>query len=260
MFIQDLGSTNGTYVNGCRAQELHLVDGDKIRIGPHDLQYLVSSGTEQKPPEPDDTLIFEKRVHELATGAKDEQTAEKIRELKHYYNLKRDALSDLAYRDGLTGLFNRRYFDGKLQEEMDRCQRYSRPLSLILGDIDHFKHYNDVHGHQQGDEVLKSVAQIVMGCCRFSDIPARYGGEELGLILPETNAQGAFLAAEKIRTHIEQNASKIAGETVTISLGIATYHTNMDGPADLIQHADQALYTAKNAGRNCSKMAEDGKE
>ncbi len=252
--LVDLQSTNGTFVNGGKAGSIRLLDGDRIRIGPHDLQYIISSSDESSIPQPDDTLIFERKVHELAKEANSPEMAGKIRDLKRYYNQKRDALSDMAFRDELTGLFNRRYFDQKLQEEVNRCSRYGRSLSLILGDIDHFKHYNDEFGHQKGDEVLQSVSEMIRSSCRNSDTAARYGGEELVIILPETDARGAYLVAEKARKLIEARAGDVAGSTVTISMGIAEFGVENDGPAELIAAADKALYKAKSTGRNCCVM------
>ncbi|MCK5737356.1 MAG: GGDEF domain-containing protein, partial [Spirochaetaceae bacterium] len=250
----DLQSTNGTFVNGGKAGSIRLLDGDRIRIGPHDLQYIVSSGDKNTMPQPDDTLIFERKVHELAKEAESPEMAGRIRDLKRYYNQKRDSLTDMAFRDELTGLFNRRYFDQKLQEEINRSARYGRSLSLILGDIDNFKSYNDDFGHQKGDEVLQAVSEMIRSSCRNSDTAARYGGEEVVIILPETDAEGARLVAEKARKLIEARGEDTAGRVVTISMGIASFGPDNDGPAELIAAADKALYKAKSAGRNCCVM------
>jgi len=252
--LVDLQSTNGTFVNGGKAGSIRLLDGDRIRIGPHDLQYIISSADDSGIPQPDDTLIFERKVHELAKEAENPEMAGRIRDLKRYYNQKRDALSDMAFRDELTGLFNRRFFDMKLQEEINRSERYGRKLSLILGDIDNFKSYNDDFGHQKGDEVLQSVSEMIRNSCRSSDTAARYGGEELVVILPETDTEGAFRVAEKARKLIEARAGDVAGRTVTISMGIASFSPENNGPAELIAVADKALYKAKASGRNCCVM------
>ncbi|PIE04694.1 MAG: hypothetical protein CSA76_02830 [Spirochaetales bacterium] len=250
--LTDLQSTNGTYVNGGRAGSILLLDGDRIRIGSHDLQYVVLSPHQEQMPQPDDTIIFEKKVHELASEAGSSEMAAKIRSLKLYYNKKRDSLSDMAFRDELTGLFNRRYFDRKIQEEIERCTRYSRMLSLIICDIDHFKQFNDTFGHQTGDEILRTVAELLKKSCRASDTAARYGGEEMAVILPETDLDGAMLVAEKARTLIAARGGNDTGATVTVSMGVASFRSNTDGPAELIAAADKALYRAKAAGRNCS--------
>jgi diguanylate cyclase (GGDEF)-like protein len=155
---------------------------------------------------------------------------------------------ELSYRDGLTGLFNRRYFEEALGQELHRAERYRMPLSLIMADIDHFKRYNDTHGHPTGDQALKAVASILTETTRRADVVARYGGEELVLILPLTPKDSALLVAEKLRGAIE-NAAFPEGR-LTISLGVATYPKDGTSSPDLIKAADDALYQAKQAGRN----------
>ena len=248
--LKDLGSTNGTFVNGSRAEKVRLLDGDRLRVGPHDLQYVAFRPGETAAHNPDDTLIFERKVHELAQEAGNAEMAGRIRDLKRYYNRKRDSLSDLAFRDELTGLFNRRYFDHKLRDEIDRSARYGRDLSLIMVDIDHFKSYNDEFGHQKGDEVLKVVADLLQSGCRSSDTAARYGGEEMAVILPETPAGDALKAAEKMRELIELGAVRTAGRLVTISAGICGYSRENGTAEMMIGAADKALYQAKEMGRN----------
>lgn len=155
---------------------------------------------------------------------------------------------ELSYRDGLTGLFNRRYFEEALWQELHRAERYRMPLSLIMADIDHFKRYNDTHGHPKGDEALKTVADILTETTRRADVVARYGGEELVLILPLTPKDSARLVAEKLRAAIA-NAAFPEGR-LTISFGVATYPQDGSSAPDLIKAADDALYQAKRAGRN----------
>jgi diguanylate cyclase (GGDEF)-like protein len=159
----------------------------------------------------------------------------------------------LANTDSLTGLCNRRYFQERLEQEVDRAIRYHRPLSLIMIDIDHFKLYNDTHGHLQGDNVLVEVAQALEAFSRASDIVARYGGEEFALILPETDKANAEALGRRLREYVEQQT--IAGveylptKALTISVGIASY-TPPDTKEALINAADTALYHAKREGRN----------
>lgn len=161
---------------------------------------------------------------------------------------------ELSYRDSLTGLFNRRYFEETLAQEIRRAERYKMPLTLIMVDIDHFKRYNDTHGHPQGDEVLKLVSAILLKNTRQVDVVARYGGEELVLILPLTPKEPALLVAEKLRRTIEE--APLPGEQVmpsrklTISLGVATYPGDATTASGLVLSADRALYQAKQAGRN----------
>ncbi len=161
-----------------------------------------------------------------------------------------------AITDSLTELYNHGYFHEFLEREVERCRRYHHPLSLILADIDNFKNYNDIHGHPQGDIVLKTVADIFKQSTRSTDLAARYGGEEFALVLPETEMFGAQVVAEKIRATVEKQ--KIKGEEqqpqgrVTISLGISSLPVadKETTAIMLINKADQALYEAKEKGRN----------
>jgi len=155
-----------------------------------------------------------------------------------------------AVTDGLTGLYIRRYFQLTLEQEFQRARRYDRKFSLLMIDIDHFKSINDTYGHQTGDAVLKEVAKILKYQTREVDIVARYGGEEMSIILPETDLEGALLTAEKIRSTVERYQFP-DGLKVTISIGAAT--CDKDFPQDketLIKLADEALYKAKEGGRN----------
>lgn len=169
-------------------------------------------------------------------------------------------LYELAITDGLTKLFIHRYFQARLEEEMVRARRYHTACSLILFDIDHFKKFNDTYGHQQGDIVLIEVAKLVKQAVRETvDIPARYGGEEFAIILPETDAKGAHLVAERLRKTIE--AFEFPGQEqalrVTVSLGIATFPDHASVKSVLIKKADMALYECKGRGRNCSFIYDD---
>jgi len=161
-------------------------------------------------------------------------------------------LSREAATDGLTGLYNHRYFKELLNKEVSQAQRHERPLSLIMLDIDHFKGFNDRWGHQAGDLVLARVAQTVRESARGSDIVARYGGEELAIILPETHIDGARQAANNMRRAIEDLRVTVDGEplSVTASLGVATLTRDILDAPELISHADKALYQAKEKGRN----------
>lgn len=159
----------------------------------------------------------------------------------------------LAITDGMTSLYNHRYFQERLKEEFERADRYKRPLSLVMMDIDFFKHYNDAHGHPQGDELLKSFSAILKKTIRDSDIASRYGGEEFVIILPETGGDLAFVAAERVRKAIETNDFP-GGETqpggrVTVSMGVSSYSEGMSAD-ELLKSADNALYCAKEEGRN----------
>jgi diguanylate cyclase (GGDEF)-like protein/PAS domain S-box-containing protein len=165
-------------------------------------------------------------------------------------------LRTLATTDGLTGLMNRRAFDAALDNEWLRASRSTKPLSLLMIDVDKFKTYNDLYGHQAGDECLRQVGRALQGLVkRAGDIAARYGGEEFVVVLPETDEDGAFFIAESIRQAIRDLAIAHTGVkrgVVTISIGLATSEgsTNLGAATDLIARADKALYTAKSAGRD----------
>jgi len=164
-------------------------------------------------------------------------------------------LESLSTTDALTGINNRRNFDQELSREIKRCLRYDSPLSLIMLDIDLFKAVNDTYGHLFGDEVLKTIGQILKTSLRSHDICARYGGEEFVILLPETTAQEAFVAAEKIRQKIAQTTVTFeqTASRVTISSGIAQFsNTTMPEDKKLVEAADKALYEAKRSGRNKS--------
>ena len=164
-------------------------------------------------------------------------------------------LEKFAFYDKLTGLANRRNFDETLTRQFNLAKRNKLPLSLIICDIDFFKIYNDTYGHQQGDSCLASVAKVIgKAPDRPTDKACRYGGEEFTLILPDTNLQGGLLVAEKIRQaifdqNIQHKNSKVAG-CVTLSLGVVTYTGQVKTSEALLKAADDALYRAKDNGRN----------
>lgn len=164
------------------------------------------------------------------------------------------ALEALASRDGLTNLTNHRAFQERLEAAFQQARRYNEPLSLLLLDVDHFKNYNDAHGHPAGDEVLKAVAHRLEQQARTSDVVARYGGEEFAIVLPHTDSDGATSLGERFRAAIETAAAwdQSAGGTkeMTISVGVATLTPVMTRRSDLIAAADRALYEAKEGGRN----------
>lgn len=159
----------------------------------------------------------------------------------------------LAVTDGLTGISNRPNMEQALQNEFERSMRYGAPLSVVLLDVDHFKDVNDSYGHQKGDEILVTFASVLKKFCRANDTAARYGGEEFLMILPQSNAQGAFKIAERVREEIMKmsfvgNDSKFS---VTTSCGVAELNRDyMKNTDQLINVADNAMYEAKNSGRN----------
>lgn len=213
--VVDLGSTNGTYLNGVRVEIAQLRDGDKIQIGSNTvLKFSLQDQLEEQ---------YQRSIYESAT------------------------------RDGLTRIFNKKYFLDTLRKEFAYCLRHRVPLSLVMFDVDHFKKINDTYGHQAGDFVLVRIAQRVNETIRTEDLYARYGGEEFALMLRETAEEQAFICAERCRRAIDLTDFNFNGIPikVTISLGVATLlDSDFVQPEDLIACADKYLYRAKNGGRN----------
>jgi diguanylate cyclase (GGDEF)-like protein/PAS domain S-box-containing protein len=169
-------------------------------------------------------------------------------------NLKlRDALREMALRDGLTGLYNRRYLEDVLSRELHRAERSGKPVAVVMIDIDHFKRFNDKFGHDAGDFVLSALARAISKSIRPSDIACRYGGEELAVVLAEADLDCARERAEQMRLAIRETNLVHLGQTLpapTASFGVAVYPANGTKPADLLKAADQALYRAKEEGRD----------
>jgi diguanylate cyclase (GGDEF)-like protein len=161
-------------------------------------------------------------------------------------------VQEMAITDSLTGVFSRRYLMERFNEEVERSKKFNYNFSFLMVDIDHFKGYNDRYGHLVGDAILKEVARAIKENIRQIDLVGRYGGEEFSVILTETDRGGAEFAAERIRQAIEQKNIRVYDETLqaTISIGIAIFPDNATDPGELIEKADQALYQAKQAGRN----------
>lgn len=194
---------------------------------------------------------------QVPTIGKDElgELQEAFNEMARELANERKRLRSESQSDALTGLFNMRYFRQQLVEEFSRAQRYGRPLTLLMIDVDHFKAYNDKNGHPAGDIVLKEVSRIFIRNVRGTDVVARYGGEEFVVLLPETPLDSGVSVAEKIRRSVEEHYFPFAGSTVgerlTVSIGVASYpdvHINSD--QDLVESSDKALYAAKKNGRN----------
>lgn len=213
VILRDLESRNGTYCNERKVTARTLKDGDLIRIGGSVLKYLA----------PD--------------------SAESV-----YVSV----MSERARLDGLTGLLNRRTFDERLQRIFLRCRDLREPLSVALVDVDHFKRVNDQWGHPAGDAVLKEIAAQLNDTFRPTDLLARYGGEELGLILPYTNEQEAVVVGERVRNHVGSREVMFqqCRIRVTISVGVAQLADDLETPEVLLSRADKALYAAKQQGRN----------
>lgn len=166
-----------------------------------------------------------------------------------YYRQKAEERANI---DGLTGLYNHRYFQERLTAEIERAARYDRTLSLIILDIDDFKLFNDTWGHQEGDKLLTLFAALCARCVRAMDVIARYGGEEFVIIMPETSSEEALAAAERIREYTEKQTASVFGRNrgATVSAGIASYPEHGTSRHALILNADAALYFAKQRGKN----------
>lgn len=203
-------------------------------------------------------------AHKVAAGEMpkiDVKSADEIGELSGSFNImieairRRDeALKALALRDGLTGLYNHRHFKAELEREIKSAVRFARPLSLIMMDVDHFKRYNDSHGHTYGDAALQKIGEVLNKATREVDLAARYGGEEFAVILPETALENALTVAERIRKRMEEEPIQFK-ETqpegaLTLSLGVAAMNESLRDSQSLIEAADKALYKAKELGRN----------
>ncbi|MCL5271388.1 MAG: GGDEF domain-containing protein [bacterium] len=222
ILLADLGSTNGTFVNGVRIKQHHLQDRDKILLGSTLLGFFLRDTKEL---DADQRLYF------------------------------------MANNDALTGLYNRAVFNRELQREFERSRRYGRELSLVIFDIDHFKQCNDNYGHLMGDFALQEIGRLVAGNIRGNDIAVRYGGEEFAIILPETNLEGALIQGERIREAVANHLFTKDSTTfrLTISLGIAAIEPDMAAKDQLLKSADMALYTAKDTGRNRVCCSRDGR-
>jgi diguanylate cyclase (GGDEF)-like protein len=189
---------------------------------------------------------FLSRVQLIETAA--EQLAMALSNLQLQERLRIQSI-----REPLTGLFNRRYLEESLSRELARCERRGLPLTLMMLDLDHFKRFNDTHGHPGGDALLAGFGQLLQRLSRQEDIACRYGGEEFTLILPESSVQAARERAEQIRLAVEALRVQHLGKdlpAVTVSIGLACFPEDGDDPESLVRHADQALYRAKSRGRN----------
>lgn len=218
VILVDLGSTNGTFVNGAKVAEQVLRDGDKVQIGSTTvLKFSYQDALEEN---------FQRK------------------------------LFDSAVKDGLTGIYNKKYFMDRIETDFAYAKRHRSPLTLLLFDIDHFKNINDTRGHPAGDHVLRELAALVKKTVRNEDVFARFGGEEFAVLMRDVDDAKALVLAERLRRLIEAHVIEFEGQRipVTVSIGIGTLSANTSPPiadsAELVNRADQYLYTAKRAGRN----------
>lgn len=211
------------------------------------------------------TAILEQATETLVmVSFRASRQVDSAREALDDLRAKARVLEEASQRDKLTGLYNRARLDAYLTEEFAAASRGGKPLSVIMADVDHFKRVNDTLGHQAGDQVLVAVAQALGGRLRPRDLAARYGGEEFVLVLPETDAAGARVVAERLRQKIEGTRLTIPGAppvSVTVSCGCATLPPNrFSTSAELLAAADRALYAAKHAGRNRVEADESARD
>ncbi|MFZ5571722.1 MAG: diguanylate cyclase [Thermodesulfobacteriota bacterium] len=214
--------------------------------GDHSYEEAISKGASDFVFKP---VRFEELLLRLKRVLKERQLAE---ERDHML----EKLKKLAITDGLTKLYNSRYFYKQLDLEVDRLKRYNHALSLLLIDIDHFKRYNDTYGHLEGDKVLVRFGQIIKSCLRRMDTAHRYGGEEFTVILPETGCEEAVVVADRIRTAIESEVfSPLPGIElrITVSIGVTEYVPD-ERISSFVQRADKAMYLSKDQGRNRSSF------
>jgi diguanylate cyclase (GGDEF)-like protein len=169
-----------------------------------------------------------------------------------YYQMK-----EVARRDGLTGIYNRQYFQECLENEFKEAKKNNYPLSLAIFDVDYFKKFNDTYGHMFGDKVLMSTVDVVKAELRKNDMIARFGGEEFIILLPRTNLADALEKVESLRKKISENVieDNLISASVTASFGISSFDECAFNENDLVKTADNALYDAKAAGRNCVMVA-----
>jgi diguanylate cyclase (GGDEF)-like protein len=190
--------------------------------------------------------LVEQRTREL------EKEIEQRKKIEHRLRENEQRFKDLSRRDDLTGLFNSRHFHTQIQDEVERSDRYGRPLSLIFLDLDDFKHYNDSYGHLQGDIVLETLGRAIEKYIRHLDSAYRYGGEEFVIILPETDLDSAHAVAERLRQNFARIAFNPEARTVehmTVSLGVVARRPG-ETKEDFLRRADQAMYRAKKMGKN----------
>ncbi|MBK8236593.1 MAG: GGDEF domain-containing protein [Deltaproteobacteria bacterium] len=218
--IRDNVSTNGTYVNDHKIHEVYLKDGDLIKVGRSIFKFLTGDNIESS---------YHEEIYRLSTV------------------------------DGLTQIFNKRYFIETLERELSRARRYDRPLALMMFDIDHFKKCNDTYGHRAGDHVLRHMADLVRQRARKVDVIARYGGEEFAVVMPEIDLAGAAQFGESLRKMVEDEEFVFEGRRIplAVSVGVADLDPAIASADDLIKKADARLYRAKQSGRN-RIIADDG--
>jgi diguanylate cyclase (GGDEF)-like protein len=213
-FVEDLNSTNGTYLNDMPIKRERLRHGDLIKVGGVVFKFISGGNVEG---------LYHEEIYKM------------------------------TITDGLTQVANKRHLLEFLEREISRAIRFGRPLALVMFDIDHFKEINDKYGHLAGDAILKEMCALLLKLVRKEELLARYGGEEFVIVLPETGLSTASTLAEKARRMVERHTFEFTGTTipVTISLGVAELSPMAADPLSFIRSADDKMYDAKRSGRNC---------
>ncbi|UCD05348.1 MAG: GGDEF domain-containing protein [candidate division WOR-3 bacterium] len=254
--IEDLSSTNGTFVNSHKVKRQTLNPGDEICIGEHsvifdDGTYGLSCVEETEiTRRGEETSIISSKFNSLESKIDDNLLRKEFRDIEKFVRKSRKRLATLAHADKLTGLYNRQYFDRTAPEEFRKARSANSYFSVLFVDLDRFKEVNDTYGHRTGDEVLRGVAWLIQRACRKTDLVARYGGEEIVIVLPKTRSSHAIKIAEETRLIIERQTKKILDVPITVSIGISTFPEDGSDLNSLLENADKALYEAKRSGRN----------
>ncbi|MEO0136417.1 MAG: GGDEF domain-containing protein [candidate division WOR-3 bacterium] len=254
--IEDLNSTNGTFVNGKEITKAELKHGDEINIGNFTIIFDDGRGVEgiydetQSAYAGNETQKLVAEYRSIAEKIRERDIARRLKEYHEKVLKSRKKLTEQANRDRLTGLYNRHYFDRAFEQQFNNAHQKREPLTLFFIDIDHFKKINDTYGHDKGDEVLRGVAHMIQALCRKDDIVARYGGEEFVVLFPKMDSASATQIAESMRKIVEEKSAEIIGIKITVSIGVATDFLRFTSSHDFIKSADNALYKAKSSGRN----------
>jgi diguanylate cyclase (GGDEF)-like protein len=254
--LTDLNSTNGTLVNGKKITQRAVSIGERISIGDHTLVIDDGSSGFSYPEETAarsagrDTMFLERKFESLRKKLDSKMLHEEFKDIERAVKKSRQRLSDAAHVDALTGLCNRRYFEELAEQVLVRAAETSGTPAILFIDIDHFKKINDTHGHEKGDIVLASIARLIQISCRKTDIVARYGGEELVVMLQSSSKRDASIVANGINRVIREQSPTIVDLRVTVSIGIAMYPEHGTRLKEMIASADKALYRAKQSGRD----------
>lgn len=254
--VEDLGSSNGTFVDRRKVDRQALRHGDRIGVGDFTITFndgrgLAAAADETEVDTPgEETQTLRARFDKLKEKVREQELVAALDEYQAKTERSRKAHKRRSIHDRLTGVYNRGYFDLELPRLWNEARARQEPLSLLFLDLDHFKRVNDRFGHEKGDETLKAVTRLISKACRKDDVVARYGGEEFVVIFPRMRQDQAGVVAETLRAVIEQKSPSLLGFPQTVSIGVACFPASGPGWEDLLKAADRAVYRAKASGRN----------